>query len=143
MFKRILRERRRNSGKSRRKWQKAQRKKRREEQKLRKAREYAQPDRWVNVQGVVIGVHILRNHYRGPVEYRFEFLRKDGTNKRLVTDFGEQDLRVLFKAVQAAARYCELDRQKRAPKRRRNVGVMETKPSKAASRPKVSQGNRK
>ena len=135
MFKRILRERRRNSGKSRRKWQKAQRTKRREEQKLRKAREYAEPDGWFNVQDVVIGVHILRNRYRGPVEYRFEFARKDGASKRLVTDFGEQDLDVLLKAVAVATQYREFDRRTGASKRNVNLRAIKAKPSKVKSLP--------
>jgi hypothetical protein len=142
MFQRILRERRRNRWKSRRKWQKAQRKIRREEQELRKSREYAKPDRWLNVQGVVIGVHILRNRFRSPVEFRFEFHRKDGANKQLATDFGEQDLDVLLKAITVATRYREFHRRKRASKRNGNVGVVEAKPSKVKSLPKVSQGNR-
>ena len=142
MFQRILRERRRNGWKSRRKWQKAQRKIRREEQKLRKSREYAKPDRWLNVEGVVIGVHVLRNRFRGPVEYRFEFHRKDGANKQLATDFGEQDLDVLRKAMTVATRYREFARRKQASKRHANIGVVEAKPSKVKSLPKVSHGNR-
>ena len=142
MFQRILRERRRNGWKSRRKWQKAQRKKQRAEEEVRKSREYAKPDRWLNVEGVVVGVHVLRNRFRGSVEYRFEFHRKDGANKRLVTDFGEQDLDVLRKAVVVAARLREFDRQKRATERDVNIGVAEAKPSKVKALPKVSQGNR-
>ena len=143
MFQRILRERRRNEWKSRRKWHKAWRKIQREEQELRKSREYAKPDRWFSEEGVVVGVHFLRNRYRGSIEYRFEFHRKDGANKRLDTDFGEQDLAVLLKAVAKSRRYREFDRQRRASKRDENFGVVETKPSKAKSLPKVSQGNRK
>ena len=116
MFQRILRERRSNGWKSRRKWQNAQRKVKREEEALRKAREYAKPDEWLNVEGMVIGVHILRDRFHDSVEYRFEFHRKDGANKRLVTDFGEKDLKVLLKAVSVATRYREYDRRRRASK---------------------------
>ena len=143
MLQRILRERRRRGWKSRRKWEKAQRKKRREEQELRKSREYAKPDRWLNVEGVVVGVHVLRNRFRGPVEYRFEFHRKDGANRQLATDFGEPDLAVLVKAITVATQYREFDRRRRELERKARVGVSETKPSKAKSHPKVSQGSRK
>ena len=118
MFQRILRERRRNRWKSRRKWEKAQRIKQREEQRLREAKEYAKPDLYLNVEGVVIGVHVLRNRFKGNVEYRFEFHRKDGSNKQLAADFGEVDLAVLKKAVQVAKLYRgfkEREQQSNAP----------------------------
>ena len=142
MFQRILRERRRKGWKSRRKWQKAQRLKQREEEKLRKAREYAAPDLTRNVKGVVVGIHVLRNRFRGSVEYRFEFHRKDGANKRLVTDFGEQDLNVLREVILKATRLCESERRKHSSACDVNVGEFEAKPSKVKRRPKVSQGNR-
>ena len=59
MFRAIKRARRAKAWKSQRKWQHAMRKKKRHEEELRQAMKYAQPDRWINVHGVVIGVHLL------------------------------------------------------------------------------------
>lgn len=143
MFQRILREKRRNGWKSRRKWEKSQRIKRREEQRLRKAREYAEPDGWSNVDGVKVGIHVLRNRFKGTVEYRFEFRRKDGLNKPLATDFGEVDLVALQKAVQKAIDIAASKSGNSKATRRLQNGRRETTPSKAASAPHVNQGNRK
>ena len=142
MFQHVLRETRRNGWKSRRKWQKAQRRKQREEQRLAKAKDYAEPDRWINVDGLMIGVHVLRERFRGTVEYRFEFRRKDGSNGRLAMDFGEADLVVLQKAVQVARRYRGFQERKRKATRRLQYGPGGTTPSKAASTPRVNRGNR-
>lgn len=138
MFQRIARERRKKGWKSRRKWQKAQRIKRREEERLRKSREYATPDHQFNVDGVVVSVHELRNRFRGPVEYRFEFHRKDGPNKQLASDFGDQDLDVLIKAITISARYREIIHKKREASQRGNTGITKFKPSKARTLPRAS-----
>ena len=105
MFRSILRESRRRKWKSTRKWQKAKRKQQRLEDQLQKAREVAEPDRWFNAKGLVVGVHVLRNRYRGTEEYRFEFFRKDGTRYPFASDFGERDLDALIYAIQCAKRY--------------------------------------
>ncbi len=143
MFRAIMRERRKNAWKSRRKWQKAVRKKQRHEAELRKATQYAQPDRWFNIDGVVIGVHVLRDRFRGPVQYRFEFYRKDSAQRGLVSDFGEQDLRTLAKAINAATKYRKFAEARRNSKRSTNHGTRETKPSKVASQSPRSSGGRK
>ena len=143
MFRAIMRERRKNAWKSRRKWQKAVRQKQRHEAELRKATQYAQPDRWINVNGVVIGVHVLRDRFRGPVQYRFEFYRKDSAQKGLASDFGEQDLGTLARAINAATRYRKFAEARRNSKRSTNHGMREAKPSKVASRSSRSSEGRK
>lgn len=141
MFQKILRERRRNGWKSRRKWRKAQQLKRREEERIRKAKDYAKADLDTNVDGVVVGIHILRDRFRDSVELRFEFRRKEGRQAQLATDFGEADFIALKKAIEYAKRYCEHQRRKSA-----NLHVVNghggSKPSKASSAPRVNPRNR-
>lgn len=144
MFQKILRERRRNGWKSRRKWRKAQELKRREEERIREAKGYAKPDLEKNVDGVVIGVHILRDRFRGSVELRFEFHRKEGRQPQLATDFGEADLAALKEAVDFAMQCCERQRQESKSAKLHVVdGHGGSKPSKASSTPRVNQRNRK
>ena len=142
MFRAIMRERRRNAWKSQRKWQKAVRTKQRLEEQLRKASEYAEPDRWHNIAGVMIGVHVLRDRYRGQ-SYRFEFCRKDDAQKKPPRDFGEHDLQALVKAVEAAAKYRKFVETQERSRRSTAHGTRRAKPSKAASGPRVRQGSRK
>ena len=143
MFRAMKRARRGKAWKSQRKWQHALRKKQRHEDELRQTMKYAQPDRWINVRGVVIGVHLLRSRFRGPLQYRFEFYRKDSAQKGLAVDFGEDDLPTLVEAVQAATRYRKFVESRESSNRSRNHGTRDTKPSKAASRSPRSSGSRK
>ncbi len=126
----LLRRRRKRIWKSKRKWQKSLERKRRLEEELHKVRQYTEPDRSFNVKGLLVGVHILRDRFRGSTELRFEFFRKEGT-KRLASDFGEHDLDALLKAVRCAKHYRTLVERKRRSAKQSASGNTGAVPSKA------------
>ena len=103
MLKAIIRERQRRKWKSAQRYRKATERKRRLEKKLGKLENgVLKPDRVHNQKGIIIAVHHCRGRYRP--EYRFEFFRKDAYHGQ-VSDFGENDLDALIKAVQSAKLY--------------------------------------
>jgi hypothetical protein len=101
----IARERRARKWKSTRQWQNAQREKRKLEKRLGRLKEALKPDDDFNVEGIMVGVHVIRGRFQGGREFRFEFGRKEARDRHLAHDFGERDLDVLIEAVRRAKVY--------------------------------------
>ena len=142
MFGARSRRKRKRTWKSGKKWRKSQERKRRLEDELQKVREYTKPDLTFNVRGLVVGVHMLRERFRSDTEFRFEFFRKERT-ERLASDFGERDLDTLLEAVRLAKQCREAVQRQRRAERQRALGNIEPPPSKAKAHPRVRQGSRK
>ena len=101
-LRKIAREKRARKWKSTREWQQAQREKRKLEKRLGILKQRLEPDRRINVNGICLDVHVIRDRYRGGPRYHFEFGRKVSGDKDLDQDYGEHDLDALINAVQCA-----------------------------------------